>query len=141
MPLFGRNRERDQETGYRSRLEEVQHEIRDRAIFWDKTSIGIFLGFSFCAGLVLFLIGLGSLQDGQMTIPLLRSAGFSGWQFTLFCWSLMLFGINFMLPLPLLWFLRAQLVALIVVAMLVVNFAIFSYTFVLKLLNELFTNF
>ena len=135
--MFRQKRKRQDESGFRTRLEEVQHEVAARAEFWDKTSVAMFLGMVAMAGLLVFVVGLASLNQGEMTIPLLRSSGFDGWQFTLFCLNMMACGIPFRLPLPLMYFLKPRVVVIVFSALMLLNFVVFSYTFVLKIIGEL----
>lgn len=115
-----------------SRLEIVQKDARDKAVFWDRTSISSFLVAIALVGLVVVIIGSLGLSRGELRVGhhFQLSYGVSSWRYIVICLCMVVFGVNLIMPLPLFWTIKERLAVLICSITMGVNFLIFMYAFV-----------
>ena len=119
-----------------SRLEVVQKEAHEKAVFWDRTSISGFLIVLAIIGIFAAIIGFVGLSNGEVRVGrhFQLSYGISGWRFVTICITMIIFGINLILPLPLFWTIKERLAVLICSITMGVNFIIFMYAFVVDVI-------
>lgn len=127
---------RRQGTKSKTRLEVVQEQVRDKAVFWDRTSISSFLVLFALIGVFCILIGLYGLSNGELNIGhyFKLSQSISLWRYTTICVVLVLTGINLIMPLPMFWFMAERKTVLICACFLGFNFTIFIYAFVIDVI-------
>ncbi|NRA39445.1 MAG: hypothetical protein HRU15_14995 [Planctomycetes bacterium] len=123
---------KDKENHSPSRLEVVQKNARDKAVFWDRTSISGFLIVLACVGILATIIGLMGLNKGELRVShhFQLSYAISGWRYVTICICMVVFGLNLILPLALFLTIKERLAVLICSITMGINFVIFMYAFV-----------
>ena len=130
---MARSRLRRSEGRGPSRLQVVQKEIHDKAVFWDRTSISVFLvGLAFL-GLIGVLLGGYGLSNGELSFGHYFRLDYatSGWRYTCICIAILFTGINFIMPLPMFWTMTERKTVIICASFLAFNFILFMYAFII----------
>ena len=126
-----------------TRLDQVRHEVRDKAVFWDRTSISMFLAGMAFLGLIAFLLGVFGLSNGALSFGhyFQIDAGTSDWRYTCMCTAILFMGINFMMPLPMFWLMPERKTVIICASFFCFNFFLFMYAYIVDVVirGDLFT--
>lgn len=126
------------ETGkrYRSRLDEVLAIIKAKALFWDRTSVSVFLAALAVVGIVFLYLGWNMIDSGTIQINMLRRMPPAGsWSFTFIATGMTGFGLNLIIPLPLYWMIPAKRVLQVFLAFLAFNILTFGYGFLIGVIS------
>ena len=131
--IMARSRLRRGEPRGPTRLQTVQREAHEKAVFWDRTSISMFLGGLAFLGLIAVLIGGYGLSSGEISFGHYFKLDYStsGWRFTCICIAILFTGINFIMPLPMFWTMNERRTVVICACFLAFNFLLFMYAFII----------